>query len=634
MTVQRPLSVLFATLALTSWAGVCTAADAVPPAAQAAFERGVIAAEQQHWLVALRYFSEAQKKAPAAAPILFNLGLAHAKAGQELAAIAWLQAYLAAAPQAPNAAAVRTEILRLDVATEAKIARIVQEAEVAAAVADKGLTDIEVGTARAFEAAAGDVEGAIKRGVKADRAWSMFAEELSSAGLVEKAEEANQRVSDPTTRDRVYSEMVKGVLNRSTPWTPTSRREFDLARAFASRIHDPGRRAEFLVLVLTRDFRTTDIPLAETTLTEVRSAGALSLPEKDRGALLIAMIKAAVATKDVEAARSSAERLLKLKAWGMPAQTPNPVFDAVTMIPAAQLAQGDVKGARATATTLAPLTTGPLRAALDAVLGAYDPARGFARTLACTDDGRESRRRTVEWLIFVHVATGEIAAAKTTARATFPCEASTTTNRHDYPQAVVDALLRKGDLRGAVAAAKEMAGGASSRELSALARRAPGRDELTAIEQAVADLIKDESDRMYVHLALAEAYAARDAGSDANRLRVQAARFLLGSAWYARDVPSQAIVLMARALEQSGDAAAARAASALAVESRGLVEEWSNNAQSLSSNELVVELAATLKTAVQGKSSSKAAQEVAFVAVRLARELFKLRAVALRTAEP
>jgi tetratricopeptide (TPR) repeat protein len=630
-------------LATTIVAPATAATKPVPPAAREAFERGLAAAEQQQWPLAIRYFREARnaagshfgddERAALAWPaLLYNLGLAHGKAGQELPAIAWLHAYLAAAPQAPNAEAVRKEIIRLDVATEAKIARIMREADASTSAADKGEADFRAGTARLFQAAGGDVEGAIKRGVRSDMAWSKYAESLARAGWVERAEEAVQRISDPEARDRLYSSyMVTGVLGRSTPQTPTSRREFDLARAFATRIGDPGRRATSVVLLLSKDFRAGDFPLAETTLIELRSPG-VSAPETKSGELLLAMIKTAVTAKDFEAARGSADRLLKLRAWGMPAQTPNPVFDAVTMIPAAQLAQGDVNGAKAMAAKLAPSTTGPMRAALQAVLGTYESAREFVRTLSCGDDGRELKRRLVEWVIFVEVTTGAVPAAKTTATTTPPCGATPTTNRHDYVGALINALVRRGDLRGAAAAAKENAGVADPLALADLIRRAVGRDALVAIEQAVPLLVTDEYARSRIRLVLAEAYAARGATGDAERLRVEAARFLLVRPEYAPDVPSKMIATMARALEQSGDAAAARIMSGLA--RRDLVGEWLSKAQELSSREVAVDLPTALKTATQGKPSSEAAQELAFVGVKLAEEWFALRAVGLRTAEP
>lgn len=79
----------------------------LPPKAEAAFDLGVAAYKEKHWDVALRQFAEAQTAAPRAPQVLFNLGLAHAAAGHEVISIPWFMAYLAVAPNASNATAVR-----------------------------------------------------------------------------------------------------------------------------------------------------------------------------------------------------------------------------------------------------------------------------------------------------------------------------------------------------------------------------------------------------------------------------------------------------------------------------------------------------------------------------------------------
>ena len=96
------LSLPFAALAQT------TAPTALPPAAQEALNKGIIAAKVPDYPLAIRYFEEARKLAPAAPVIFMNLGIAESKMpGRELRAIAWFGAYLAAVPDAPNAAAVK-----------------------------------------------------------------------------------------------------------------------------------------------------------------------------------------------------------------------------------------------------------------------------------------------------------------------------------------------------------------------------------------------------------------------------------------------------------------------------------------------------------------------------------------------
>src|SRR5690348_16990201 len=71
----------------------------LPPGAQEAFDKGVMAAKQQEWEIAIQSFQEARKTAPDAPELFYNLGLAESKLpGRELRAIAWLGAYQAASP--------------------------------------------------------------------------------------------------------------------------------------------------------------------------------------------------------------------------------------------------------------------------------------------------------------------------------------------------------------------------------------------------------------------------------------------------------------------------------------------------------------------------------------------------------
>ena len=99
-------------------------------AADEALDEGLAAARQQQWAVAIRHFLKAQNARPTAPEVLFNLGLAESKVpGRALRAMAWLQAYLLAAPNAANAEAVRTEIANLKVRVEGAIEKLVAQAK-------------------------------------------------------------------------------------------------------------------------------------------------------------------------------------------------------------------------------------------------------------------------------------------------------------------------------------------------------------------------------------------------------------------------------------------------------------------------------------------------------------------------
>ena len=102
------------------------AADDLPPAAKEAVGKGLNAAGQKEWKLAIRYFEEARKAAPHSPVALYNLALAEMQIpGRELRAVACFEAYLLAAPQTDKAAAIRTQITNLELKTEANTGLII-----------------------------------------------------------------------------------------------------------------------------------------------------------------------------------------------------------------------------------------------------------------------------------------------------------------------------------------------------------------------------------------------------------------------------------------------------------------------------------------------------------------------------
>jgi tetratricopeptide (TPR) repeat protein len=105
----------------------------LPPAAQEALNKGIIAAKVPDYPLAIRFFEDARKIAPTAPVIYMNLGIAESKMpGRELRAIAWLGAYLAASPDAPNAAAVKEQIAVLEVRNQSNLLRLIKTVQDAA----------------------------------------------------------------------------------------------------------------------------------------------------------------------------------------------------------------------------------------------------------------------------------------------------------------------------------------------------------------------------------------------------------------------------------------------------------------------------------------------------------------------
>ncbi len=105
----------------------------LPPAAQEAVNKGIIAARVPDYLLAIRFFEEARKIAPEAPVIYLNLGLAESKIpGRELRAMTWFGAYLTAYPDAPNAVAVKEQIIMLDIKNQSELSRFLKTVEDAA----------------------------------------------------------------------------------------------------------------------------------------------------------------------------------------------------------------------------------------------------------------------------------------------------------------------------------------------------------------------------------------------------------------------------------------------------------------------------------------------------------------------
>jgi len=158
----------------------------VPPIsdAQTAMDRGMAAAKQKEWELAIKYFTEAQKAAPTSPKALFNLALAYDSAGgRELITIAWYRAYLAAMPDAANAKQVEKRLLELEIKVEATIGKLIREA---------------------MKATARLPEENSKR-----EAYAAIAEVQAKAGDIAGVKETVERIKSDYYKSRVYNDIVK-----------------------------------------------------------------------------------------------------------------------------------------------------------------------------------------------------------------------------------------------------------------------------------------------------------------------------------------------------------------------------------------------------------------------------------------
>ena len=147
---------------LLAWPLSVRALSPLPSDALQAYDRGLVAADQQAWDLAITNFAAAQKLARWDARLLYSLGLAHAKAGHDFLGAVWLRASLAVAPTAPNAPAVQQEIARLLTATRAMERRIFAAALAAARqIPWADLRYEQLHTLALLEAGMGEIDAAL-----------------------------------------------------------------------------------------------------------------------------------------------------------------------------------------------------------------------------------------------------------------------------------------------------------------------------------------------------------------------------------------------------------------------------------------------------------------------------------------
>jgi hypothetical protein len=103
--------------------------EKLPPRAEEARQRGLKAVGSGDWPGAVAAFKEANQFAHAAPALMFNLALAYQRGGWPVQAAMYYRAYLAALPEAPNAAEVRAEIPKLIAEIEARSLGLFDEAE-------------------------------------------------------------------------------------------------------------------------------------------------------------------------------------------------------------------------------------------------------------------------------------------------------------------------------------------------------------------------------------------------------------------------------------------------------------------------------------------------------------------------
>lgn len=240
--MKSSLCAMFLCLCLV---GVVRAEEKLPPTAEKAFERGMNAAQAEEYSLAAKYFTEAQAAAPAHPVVLFNLGLAHGKAGHELAGIAWLQAYLASSPKAGNREAVLGEIGRLELQTRQKVDALLDQAAqmVSGITFDSSyMRDSVVREVAQYSARAGNPKKAValialQKQTKAEPSemWLEYARELVRGGEFDAAKTLLPEITTPAAQDGFWRSLAEQLKEKS---------DFPGTRAATANIRDPQAKAK------------------------------------------------------------------------------------------------------------------------------------------------------------------------------------------------------------------------------------------------------------------------------------------------------------------------------------------------------------------------------------------------------
>ncbi len=175
--------------------GLLLTVVASPSVAQPGFERGV----------------ETARDDPA---VLVNLGRAHAQADHFLSAIAYFEAYLAAASQPP--AGLREQLAALYTLEEARWRGVIAHAlEIAASIEDGEERGANLEEIVLMQARLGDIEGALSKLPESASAWRRrsvwfeFAIARAAAGDVKAAIAAADRIGDRNQANEVHHELYR-----------------------------------------------------------------------------------------------------------------------------------------------------------------------------------------------------------------------------------------------------------------------------------------------------------------------------------------------------------------------------------------------------------------------------------------
>jgi|GEM_PF-2458059 len=201
----------------------------LPPAAREALAKGIAAAKDRNYLLAVSsfeaaraipYYSSEYGRNPRAPEIYFNLGLAESKLpGHELRAIAWFGAYLTADPYAPapNEAAVLQQMNMLFEKNRANLAAWLGSVQEAAGTFSNGYQWVTLFQTVILWAEAGEIDAAQKAAALipvSDQDYCFSLHEIVKAQL-RAGDLAGARKTADTIKDRYNRSVASTTANMS-----------------------------------------------------------------------------------------------------------------------------------------------------------------------------------------------------------------------------------------------------------------------------------------------------------------------------------------------------------------------------------------------------------------------------------
>jgi hypothetical protein len=322
----------------------------LPSAAQEALNKGILAAKVPDYLLAIRFFEEARKLAPQAPVIFLNLGIAESKMpGRELRAIAWFGAYLAASPDAPNAAAVKEQIAALDVRSQSNVSRLIKTVQ-AAAIQLSGYKKRDgLWAVGELWAETGDIAAALKTAdlnEDQDRSYARYAiskvqaEDGDIAGAQKTAELVRDGVSAVYARSAIAEAQQKSGDIAGVQKTLAS------AQKSANLIKEQGLKDRAQQIIAEVQAKSGDIAGAQKTANLIRNA-------LDKSRTLLAIAINQIEAGDIAGAQSTLAAALKTTdlievVRANESKLGSPKSEVQQDIAYAQLRTGDIAGAQRT----------------------------------------------------------------------------------------------------------------------------------------------------------------------------------------------------------------------------------------------------------------------------------------------